>query len=182
MTNRITPNPWKAILWGGLLGASGDFFFAFVFYGWKIRVFQSVAAGLIGRESAFAGGVPTFLLGVALHFLIGIIWAALFWIISRRITAMTRHAVPAGLAWGVVVFYGMNCVVLPLSALHAKAWPPPWPWVAPWPFLAHLLVVGLPIALAARRFTSAPARRPAVQPGGPTGGITPGVRFQNNQI
>lgn len=150
-----TSNSVKAILWGGSLGGLGDFLFAFIFYGWKIRVFQSVAAGLIGRDAAFAGGVPTFLLGVFLHFVIGIIWAALFWMISRRMTAMIRHTIPAGLAWGVVVFYGMNCVVLPLSALHGKAWPPPWPWVAPWPLAAHMLVVGLPIAWAAKKFSGA---------------------------
>ncbi len=149
-----TPHPWKAILWGGLLGGAGDFFFAFFFYGWKIRVFQSVAAGLIGRDAAFAGGVPTFLLGVLLHYAIGIIWAALFWLVARPVPAQLNRAVAAGLAWGSVVFYGMNCVVLPLSALHAKAWPPPWPWVAPWPLAGHMLLVGLPIALVARRYAA----------------------------
>ena len=142
-----TPNVRKAILWGGLLGALGDFLFAFIFYGWKIRVFQSVAAGLIGKEAAFAGGVPTFLLGVFLHFVIGIIWAALFWIISRRVPALLNYAVPAGLAWGLVIYFGMNCVVLPLSALQTKAWPPN---LAPWPIAMHMLVVGLPMALVAR--------------------------------
>lgn len=143
-----------AILWGGLLGGAGDFLFACFFYGWKIRVFQSVAAGLIGRDAAFAGGVPTFLLGVVLHFLIGIIWAALFWGLCRLVPALLRHAVAAGLGYGVVVFYGMNSVVLPLSALHTKPWPPAW---APIPLAGHLLLVGLPIALVASRF----ARRSA---------------------
>jgi len=150
-TPSSSQNPaWRAIVIGGLLGALGDFVFAFAFYGLKIGVFQSVAGGLIGRETARAGGIPTFMLGVVLHFLIGIIWAALFWLLSRRVPAMTRHAIPAGLIWGLVVFYGMNCVVIPLSALHGKPWPPPWPWIAPWPFAAHAVFVGLPIALVAQ--------------------------------
>jgi len=140
----------SAILLGGLLGGAGDFFFAFIFYGWKIRVFQSVAAGLIGREAAFGGDIPTFLLGVVLHFLIAFIWAALFWALSRKLPGLVRHAIPAGLAYGLVIFYGMNSVVLPLSALHTKAWPPAW---APWPIAGHLFLVGLPIALAARKFS-----------------------------
>ncbi len=144
-----TPNLRKAILVGGLLGGLGDFLFAFVFYGWKIRVFQSVAAGLIGKDAAFAGGVPTFLFGVVLHFVIGIIWAALFCLLARRVPALLRYAIPAGLAWGLVVYFGMNSVVLPLSALHTKAWPPN---LAPWPIAGHMLLVGLPIALAARKF------------------------------
>ena len=44
----------------------------------------------------------------------------------------------------------MNCVVLPLSALHAKAWPPPW---APLALAIHMVFVGLPIALAVRKFS-----------------------------
>lgn len=144
----------RAILIGGLLGGAGDFFFAFFFYGWKIRVFQTVAAGLIGRDAAFAGGLPTFLLGVGLHYAIGIIWAALFWALSRRAPALIRHAIPAGLGYGFIVYCGMNSVVLPLSALHTKAWPFAW---APWPIAGHLFLVGLPIALAARHYA-----RPAV--------------------
>ncbi len=138
----------RAILLGGLLGGSGDFFFAFFYYGWRIGVFQNVAGGILGRDAARAGGVPTFLLGVALHFLIAGLWAALFWGLSRVWPWLTKHAVPAGLAYGIVIFYGMNSVVLPLSALHTQAWPPAW---APWPLAAHMLVVGLPIALVARR-------------------------------
>ena len=145
-----TPSYRKAILWGGLLGGLVDFLFAFIFYGWKIRVFQSVAAGLIGRDAAFSGGVPNFLLGVLLHFVIGLSWAALFWIISRRAPLLIKYAIPAGLAWGLVIYFGMNCIVLPLSALQTKAWPPA---LTPWPIAIHMLVVGLPIALAARNFS-----------------------------
>lgn len=150
-TPQPQPSPARrAILWGGLLAGTGDLVFAFAFYGFRLGIFQNVAGGLIGRAAARAGGVPTFLLGVALHFAIATIWAALFWALSRKITGLVKHAVPAGLLYGLVVFYGMNLVVLPLSALHTGAWPPPF---APWPITAHLLVVGLPIALATRRFS-----------------------------
>lgn len=139
----------RAILWGGLLAGTGDLVFAFLYYGWRLSVFQNVAGGVIGLDAARAGGVPTFVLGVALHFLIAGLWAALFWLLGRRVPALLRHALPAGLLYGLVIFYGMNCVVLPWSALRTPAWPPP---SAPWPIVAHMLVVGLPIALAARRF------------------------------
>ena len=142
----------RAIVLGGLLGGTGDFLFAFIFYGFKLRVFQSVAAGLIGRTAAFAGGMATFLLGVGLHYVIAGIWAALFWLASRRWPRLVRHAVPSGLAYGLVIFYGMNMVVLPLSALHTSAWPPPF---AAWPMAMHMLVVGLPIALAGRKYSPA---------------------------
>ena len=144
------PTALRAILWGGLLAAAGDYFFAHIFYAWRLGVFQNVAGGLIGRDPARAGGVPTYVLGVGLHFLIGVIWAAIFWGLSRRIPALLKHAVPAGLIYGLVVYLGMNCVVVPLSALHAPLKLPP---LLSWPAAAHLVLVGLPIALAARKFS-----------------------------
>jgi len=144
------PSAFKAIIWGGLLAGTGDFFFALCFYGWKLGVFQNVAGGLIGREAARAGGVPTFVFGTLLHFLIAVIWAAIFWVLGRRVPVLLRYAIPAGLLYGLVVYLGMNCVVLPLSALSVPLrLPPLWSW----PALAHLLLVGLPIALAARNFS-----------------------------
>ena len=149
--SRSTSHPaLKAILWGGLLAAAGDFFFAHLFYAWRLGVFQNVAGWLIGRDVARAGGVPTYVLGVSLHCLIGIIWAAIFWGLSRRIPALVKYAEPAGLVYGLIVYLGMNCVVVPLSALHAPLALPP---LLSWPAAAHLVLVGLPIALAARRYS-----------------------------
>lgn len=144
-----------AILWGGLLAGLGDWLFAHFHYGWRLGVFQNVAGGILGLKTARAGGVPMYLLGTALHFLIAGGWAALFRFASRRLPLLVRHAVPAGLAYGLVVYLGMNCVVLPLSAINAPLQLPP---LVSWPAAAHLLVVGLPIALTARKFT------PHVQP------------------
>jgi hypothetical protein len=138
----------RAIVWGGLLAGTGDLVFALSYYGMKLRVFQTVAAGLIGREAAFGGGPGTFALGVALHYAIAMIWAAIFCIVARRLPALLRNATAAGLAYGFVVYFGMNNVVLPLSALHTPFWPPRLDAAA---IAAHCFVFGFPIALAARR-------------------------------
>jgi hypothetical protein len=149
----LAPSPFdqsrKAILFGGLLAGTFDLTFACIYYGSLLGVMKSVAGGLLGGAAASQGGIPTALLGVLLHFLIAFIWAALFWIASRRMTLLISYAVPAGLLYGLVVFYGMNSVVLPLSALHTKAWPPS---LEPLPIAMHMLTVGLPIALVARKF------------------------------
>lgn len=147
----------KAILWGGLLAGLGDYFFAHFNHGWRLGVFQNVAGALIGLKIARAGGVPMYLLGTALHFLIGVIWAALFWGLSRRLPALLKYAVPAGLLYGLAVYLGMHCVVLPLSALQVPLKLPP---LVSWPATAHLLLVGLPIALAARKFAGTAGSRP----------------------
>ncbi len=143
----------KAIFWGGLLAGVGDFIFAHCFYGWKLGVFQNVAGGLLGKEAARAGGVPTFVLGTTLHFLIAFIWAAIFWGLSRRLPFLLRYAIPAGLLYGLMVYLAMSGVVVPLSALHAPMRLPP---LLAWPAAAHLLLVGLPIALAEKKHSHTP--------------------------
>src|SRR6476469_9868997 len=68
---------------GGLLIGLFDLLFAFTFYGLilgvpLLRIFQSVAAGVLGRPRAYAGGVPTFLLGIVLHFVVATCIAAVY--------------------------------------------------------------------------------------------------------
>ena len=147
---------FKAIFWGGLLAGIGDFFFALEFYGWKLGVFQNVAGGILGREAARSGGVTTVGLGTVLHFLIAALWAAVFWGLSRRLPLLLRHAIPAGLLYGLIVYLSMNSVVVPLSALHA-----PWrlPPLLAWPAAAHLFLVGLPIALVAKKVSGDSGRK-----------------------
>jgi hypothetical protein len=145
----VPTNPaLKAILWGGLLAGAADYFFALSYYGWKLGVFQNVAGGLIGINAARAGGVPTFVLGTVLHFLIALVWAALFWGLCRLLPPLVKYAAPAGLLYGLVIYCVMNCVVLPLSALQV---PLRFPAFAPWVIAAHMFLVGLPIAWFARK-------------------------------
>ena len=147
-------NPFRAIFWGGLLAGNFDLVFAFIYYGAKLGVVQSIAGGLLGR-AAYQGGWPTAFLGLLLHFVISFIWAGTYWVATRLLPVLVRHTIPAGLVYGLVVFYGMNLIVLPLSTLHTKAWPPPF---APWPMTMHMLIIGLPIAFSTRTFS--PASRP----------------------
>ena len=112
------------------------------------RVFQGVAAGLLGRTDAVAGGSATAALGLGLHFLIATVVAALYALAARRLPALLRQPVRWGLLYGVVVYLVMNYVVLPLSAIGAA------PRFTLSGFangvLFHALLVGLPSAFAAR--------------------------------
>jgi hypothetical protein len=79
-----------------------------------VRILQGIASGLLGPR-AFDGGAATAVLGLALHYLIALIWTVIFYVAARRVTALTRHVVAAGLGYGVLVWLIMNLVVLPLS-------------------------------------------------------------------
>jgi hypothetical protein len=145
----------RAIVWGGLLAGVGDITFAFVVSGLRgvgpVRVLQSVAGGLLGA-AAREGGLAAAALGAALHFLIAFVWAAVYWFLSRRLKVLVRRPVVCGLLYGAAVYAFMYLVVLPLSAAYFK------PSFAPSAVLlnasGHMLLVGLPIALAARRHSA----------------------------
>jgi hypothetical protein len=147
-----------AIFWGGL--ACGVFDITQACIAWKLqnnlppmRIFQSVASGLLGR-GAFQGGVKTAALGLSLHFFIAFSWAVIYYLASRQLRFLAESPVIAGLIYGEVVWLAMNFVVVPLSAIHR--WPT---WTKAFIFtgpIGHAFLVGLPIALAVKRFSSGP--------------------------
>ncbi|HYH86415.1 MAG TPA: hypothetical protein VEX60_13265 [Pyrinomonadaceae bacterium] len=146
---------YRAILWGGLLAGIGDILFAFIFYWLRngispVRILQSIASGLVGAQ-AREGGLATAALGAVLHFLIALTAAAVYYAASRKLGFLVRQAVPFGLLYGIVVYVVMNFVVLPLSAFPGKGTPPLDVMIPG--IIAHMLVVGLPIALAVRRYS-----------------------------
>ena len=149
------PRPLPAIIWGGLLCGILDISSAVVaYYIYRrvspIRIFQSVAAGAIGRNAALSGGWKTALLGLAFHFPIAFTAAAVFYLASRRIDFLTRYPYISGALYAEAVYLFMNFVVIPLSATARG--PFIWPVLVTGP-IGHIFFVGLPISLAVRRFS-----------------------------
>jgi hypothetical protein len=107
----------------------------------------SIASGLLGKD-AFGGGVGTIALGVTLHFLLATAMAAGFVTAANFFPTLTARPVRFGAAYGALIYLIMNFVVVPLS--RAPLSPPPL-IMAAGDFLAHMLLVGVPIALIAAR-------------------------------
>ena len=78
------------------------------------RLLQGIASGVLGK-SAFDGGTATALLGLALHYLIALIWTVVFFVAVRALRTRRHHLVLAGIGYGVIVWLVMNLVVLPMS-------------------------------------------------------------------
>jgi hypothetical protein len=140
-----------ALLFGTLTVGTLDILDAIVFFGVRnhvapIRIFQSIAAGLLGR-AAFSGGVRTALLGALLHYFIAFSIVAVFLVLSRTIPLLRQRAVVSGILYGIGVYLFMNFVVLPLS--NAGRGPFVLPVVINGVFI-HVLGVGVPAALFAR--------------------------------
>lgn len=138
--------PGRAILWGGLAAGLGDSFLALALYRAPITViYQSVAGGLLGRTT-FQGGLKTAALGMALHFFIATTAASVYVMTSLTTPELRRHPASCGLAFGMMVYFFMKYIVLPLSAVSRLG-----PF-EPLALIGHALLVGLPIGLFTRRY------------------------------
>jgi len=99
--------------------------------------------------AAFQGGLASAALGLIIHFGLAFGFTALFVAAYLRLGRVRKHATPAGLVYGALVWAFMNLVALPhsnvaqvslsvLDVVHG--------------LIGHALFVGTPVALAARRF------------------------------
>jgi len=139
------------ILFGTLVVGTLDLLDAVVFFRIRngvppLRIFQSIAAGLLGRSSSqmgwHSGG-----LGILLHYFIAFLIVSIFYAVSRGVPALRRNTLVVGMLYGVAAYVVMNYVVLPLSATTRG------PFVLPVfinGILIHTFGVGLPSAWFAR--------------------------------
>src|SRR5262245_15720545 len=148
------PRAFNAIFYGGMavgiLDGMAAVILSILFGRGPKTMFQGIASGLLGRAS-YEGGMPTAVLGASLHLLIAFIWTAIYYGASLKLPALIRRALICGPIYGVVVYFAMQIIVLPLSAIRK----PPFSFAPPLQTLqgiiVHILCVGLPIALSARR-------------------------------
>jgi uncharacterized membrane protein YagU involved in acid resistance len=108
-----------------------------------LEVSQWDASNAMGR-AAFFGGVPTALLGLAMHFVVSIAWAALYVTAALRYRVLRERPVLAGFAFGLIVMGVMKYLIVPLGHAHQGAFNP-----AQYAnqILAHTVAFGIPVAL-----------------------------------
>ena len=92
--------------------------------------------------------------GIQLHFVVATCIATVYYVLSLTLTFVVRHAVVSGLLYGLIAYLVMNYVVVSLSALGPKAGPPRLS-IFLTEILGHAFLVGLPLALLARRSAKA---------------------------
>lgn len=146
------PDAFKTIVFGGLAVGVLDLIDAVAFYWFyygvpPIRIFQSIAAGVYGRDASREGGWKTAVIGILLHFVIATLIATVFYFGTRLLPILYKKAVICGLLYGIVCYFVMSYVVVPLSNAPkgAFSWPPFINGI-----IGHALLVGLPVALISR--------------------------------
>jgi hypothetical protein len=144
--------PARALAYGaGVVGAT-DFLYATLFLVSRgrpwYRAWQGVASAVLGAES-FTGGYRTALLGVFLHFMVATCIVGVYLIASRWWPILRRKTLLCGLAYGVIAFFVMNLVVVPLTRIG----PQPLVWSAfnVGGLLVHVLLLGPAAAYFAGR-------------------------------
>lgn len=139
----------RALLYGTATVAVLDAIDACVFYNAPpFRVFRSIAGALIGGPAARAGGSGVVALGAAMHVLVAFSIVGVYFLLSRWLPALHRHAVAVGLIYGVIALFVMQWVIVP--SMTGRSPSTALPNLANG-ILGHAFMVGLPAALFARR-------------------------------
>lgn len=133
--NRRWPKDFVAILAGGIVAGTVDIGAACLITGRNLPfILHSIAGGLLA-EASFDGGVRTAVLGAILQEGMGILIAAIYVIASRFALPLAQRWIAGGLGYGVVIFFVMNYVVVPLSAWKRV------PHFSPWTFTENMIAM-----------------------------------------
>ncbi|MGH8105454.1 MAG: hypothetical protein ACREO2_03995, partial [Arenimonas sp.] len=103
----------RPILFGGIVAGTLDILYAFIHYGIvygvsPVRICHAVAAGVLGKEAARAGGLETATLGLGLHFMMATMMAGFFVLLASRMKWLTRKPWISGPVYGLVLYFVMN--------------------------------------------------------------------------
>lgn len=112
------------------------------------QMLGGVASGpLPGAPDSGLGAVA---LGLAVHFALMAIMAAVYVVAASRMPALRHHPMLWGALYGVATYVVMNLLVVPIRFTGAPALPGSWLGFGS-QFAFHIVLVGIPIALIAAR-------------------------------
>jgi len=155
-SNPFFARPRNVVALAGLVAGTLDLVYASTFWGIQVgftptQILQSIASGWLGREAAYAGGYPAALLGLVSHYGIAIVMATVFYLASKRWPVLARRPFLYGALYGALLYAVMTYVVVPLSNAGTGHHLPAWRWENLSHIAGHMVLVGIPCALGARR-------------------------------
>lgn len=111
-------------------------------------VWRYVASAVL-KADAYSGGKVVILWGLLFHFMIAFIWTCLYFVAYPYIKFLHRNSIVSGLLYGIVIWIGMNFVVVPISFAKKGSFD----LIKALPGIIVLMVcVGLPIAIIVGRY------------------------------
>jgi len=111
----------RPVLLGGLIAGTIDIGAASLINGLAPKIIlQAIASGVLGKAS-FRSGLPAAALGLVLQWAMSVLIAAIYAVGTSRLSVVRRNWIGSGVAFGVVIFFVMNFVVVPMSAAGFSA-------------------------------------------------------------
>jgi hypothetical protein len=114
------------------------------------RVFRFIASGVFGME-AFKGSGAMIVWGVMFHFLIALLWTALYLNIAVKSDWIREHHLVSGMLYGAFIWTVMEYIVLPLSNTPALAKSLSGAFIM---IGIHMFVIGIPMSYMVSRYSS----------------------------
>ena len=140
----------RAIGWATLVAGILDIIYAAVmssvFGRGPAAMLRTVASGPF--PAATEWGAAGSILGLAVHFMLMAIIATYFMIAARNWLSLLSRPIQAGIVYGLATYVVMNWIVVPLRFGVPL---PPEPRAIVSQLFAHLVLVGIPIALIAAK-------------------------------
>ena len=140
----------RTIAWATLVAGTLDILFAAILTlvrgGEPANMLRTVASGPFPAATEWGAAGAWF--GLATHFTLMAIMAAVFVLIAKSRPDLTAKPIQWGVIYGLITYVVMNLIVVPLR--FPAAWPPKPIGIATQLF-AHIVLVGIPIALIAAR-------------------------------
>ena len=135
-----------ATLVAGTLDICSAFTYAAIAGRGPVTVLRGVGSAILGKTD---DGTMLALVGLALHFAIMAVMATVYVLAAARMPTLRARPLLGGIAYGLATWAVMNLIVLPLR----------WPTLFPKfdtvslaeQLFSHIVLVGIPIALIARR-------------------------------
>ena len=145
---------WSWLLFGGVLVGTLDLAFAAGFWSLRgvapIRIPQSIASWMLGRDAAISGGISTALLGAALYYYLTTAMVTGYHQLAGRLPLLRRHPLAMGALYGILMYALLFQVVVPLwSAASPRPEPLEWTLAC---IAAYAVLIGIPAALLARHW------------------------------
>jgi hypothetical protein len=113
------------------------------------KMFHYIAGGALGLERSMNGGFGVVLLGIFFHYFIAFSFTLFFFLLYPKLRFLSINKYLFSLIVGVFIVVMMNFVVLPLTPLPPSAFDIKGKLIA---VMVLSAVVGLPIAIGARRY------------------------------
>ncbi|WP_090156474.1 hypothetical protein [Dyadobacter soli] len=111
-------------------------------------LFLYIASAAFGPK-AFRGGRRMVIWGIGFHFLIALIWTALYFQIFTPVLPDQTPIVLNAVSYGIIIWLVMNLVILPLSKAERRPFSLP---LAIINMLILIIAIGIPCAYVARHF------------------------------